>query len=744
MVRLACLLVAAGTGLPALAQQVVTTIATGPAPSAVALNPVTNKIYVASSSGNYVTVIDGATNATTKVAVGTGPNAIGVNTVTNKIYVTNNASNTMTVIDGATNSTSTVAIGMGPNAIAVNSATNKIYVSNTNSVDIIYGNVTVIDGATNTTTTIATNTFPAAIAVNPVTNKIFILDPYEGGSVLVVDGATNSLSATGTPGAYPSAIAVDSATNMVYVANLDGSAVSIIDGATDRYSSVGTGFQFVAIAVNATTNKIYAVNDDGNGSVMAIDGATRATSLIVTGRIPAAIAVNPVTNVIYVANLDAAGSVTVIDGFTNTSSTVYAGSYPFGVVVNPTTNRVYVACGDADGTVVVLDGVPSAVAPSITAAPRPQTVNFGSPVVFNAAANGRPSPGYAWSFNGAPLSDGNGISGSSSPTLFIYGGVTTANAGDYACTVTNSTGSVTSSAAALPVVSSADPGRIINLSTRAYVSEGLNAIPEALTAGFVIRGQGPKSLVLRGIGPALASFGLSDALQTPLLSLYDAGSPPSLITVDTGWQNAPTQPAASWSGKASPVDATSGDFAQVGAFGLPQGSADCAVKITLPAGGYTSQIAVASYANGVALAEIYDADAGGTGSQLVNVSSRGFVAAGDNILIAGFVISGTTADTVLIRASGPALAAFGVQATIADPQLQLFDGNQNLIASNLGWGGDSQIASAAARVGAFAWNDPTSEDSAILVTLAPGGYTAQVSSVSGYGGAALIEVYLVQ
>ena len=119
----------------------VTTVTVGTFAVAVAINPVTNKIYVVNRDSANVTVIDGATNGTTTVAAGTSPVAVAVNPVTNQIYVVNSGSANVTVIDGATNNTATVAAGTNPRAVAVNPATNQIYVANSGSA-----NVTVIDG----------------------------------------------------------------------------------------------------------------------------------------------------------------------------------------------------------------------------------------------------------------------------------------------------------------------------------------------------------------------------------------------------------------------------------------------------------------------------------------------------------------------------------------------------------------------------------------------------------------------
>lgn len=128
-------------------------------------------------------------------------------------------------------------------------------------------------------------------------------------------------------------------------------------------------------------------------------------------------------------------------------------------------------------------------------------------------------------------------------------------------------------------------------------------------------------------------------------------------------------------------------------------------------------------------------------SKLLNVSTRGFVGTGASILIAGFVIGGTVPKTVLVRATGPGLAEFGVAGVLVDPQLQLLSG-ATLVAKNVGWGGAGPIAAAAAKVGAFSWS-ASSRDSAILATLQPGSYTAQVTGDVGDTGVALVEVYTV-
>jgi YVTN family beta-propeller protein len=155
-------------------------VAVGALPYALAVNPVTNKIYVADQGSDSVTVIDGATNGTTTLAVGAAPSALAVNTVTDEIYVANYTGNTVTVIDGATNDTTTLAAGTNPYFVSVNPVTNKIYVGHYS-----ISNVTVIDGTTNSTMTVATGIGPQAVAVNPVTDKVYVPN-YNSATVTVI------------------------------------------------------------------------------------------------------------------------------------------------------------------------------------------------------------------------------------------------------------------------------------------------------------------------------------------------------------------------------------------------------------------------------------------------------------------------------------------------------------------------------------------------------------------------------
>lgn len=745
LIRAAAVLGAASS-LSAGAQTVNATVVTAPLPIAVAVNSVTNKIYVSSYiEKGQVTVIDGATNLTTAIPVGSYPYGIDVNMVTNKVYVACGGSNSVTVIDGATNATTSIPVGINPTAVSVNPVKNFIYVVNNN----LDGTISVIDGATNAVTkNIFAGFNPTAVAVDTANDLIFAVaasnNKYSVGSptVYLINVDTGDILEAEV-GKKPVQMVVNPTSNKLYVANTGGNsdAVSIDVASKSEGGDVSLSGGGLAVAVNTVTNKAYFA---GANAVDVADGNTDAVSVIPVGlNILGGIAVDPVTNLIYVTSVTNPGAVAAIDGATGQITFVQVGAFPSIVAVNPVTHRVYVLNNDAAGTVTVIDGIPSVAAPAITGVPQSQTVNSGSSVVFSVAASGDPIPTYQWSYNGVPLADGNGISGSTGAML-VLSGVTPAIAGSYTCAAANASGSATSSAANLAVISTSSPGRISNLSTRAYINSEFDSVgTSTLIAGFVISGTGSKSLVIRGVGPALANFGVPEFIENPSLALYDSAATANLITQDTGWQTAPSLPTtAPWLGAVAPVDAAPADFTHLGAFALPQGSADSAMKISLPPGAYTAQVSSTVSSAGIVLAELYDDDPGVPGTQLINISSRALTETGVEEMIAGFTISGSSAQTVLIRASGPALSALGITSVALGPQLRLYDAKGNLVASNQKWGGNPQIAATASRVGAFAWTDPKSGDSALLVTLSPGSYTAEVDS-NGYGGEALVEVYSV-
>ncbi len=730
----AILLVCAAVS-PARAQVVRASIPTSSSPSAISVNPATNTVYVASSGNNSVTVIDGSTFRTKTVNVGAGPVAIDVDTSTNKIFVANRAGSSVTVIDGATNATSTIALHGTPTSIAVNSVTHMIYAPiDTFMGNYTYGAVELIDEATNTVTDLDKGIIGTGLTIDSVTNKIYVANLVQTiVSVTVFDGTDNSYSYVGDASGP---IAIDTVTNKVFVANLEGSLI-YIDGQTGFYSSVGFGGIYSSVAVNSTTHKAYA---GAGGGITVFDESTGDSVNLSMNTLGSIEAVDPQTNKIFVSHFTNPGSLTTIDGATNALSSISAGPLVFAMVENPSTGLLFLLANDVAGTVTVVDGRATATQSIFAAQPESLTAASGSAVALNVAAGTGVGNvlTYQWDFDGAPMADGPGITGSNSPTLFINA-ASDANAGTYTCTVSGSLGGGTSNTATLTVADGAAQGHLINLSSRSFLGLIGNVEASPIIAGFVVTGPGSKKVILRGVGPTLSTFGVNDAVPMLSLSLFDSAVPANLITSDATWQTPPTAPAGPWAGKISPTDATAADFLQVGAFALPEGSDDTALNVSVPAGAYTMQLNVPASVLGEAIAEVYDDDTSGATTHLSNLSARSFV--DSTPIVAGFVIAGSAAQTILIRASGPALEPFGVGQVLPAMQLQLFDSSQNVVATNSGWQGNPSVTIAAASVGAFPWNDPASADSALLITLPPGNYTAQVSALNGSGGTALVEVY---
>ena len=250
--------------------------------------------------------------------------------------------------------------------------------------------------------------------------------------------------------------------------------------------------------------------------------------------------------------------------------------------------------------------------------------------------------------------------------------------------------------------------RMANISTRVAVGTAQNVA----IAGFIINGDSPKEVMVRALGPSLTPFGVAGALSDPMLDLRDDAG--NQIETNDNWKDSQEQAI---------VDT---GFA-------PANDSESAILATLPPGNYTAIVNGNGGATGVGLVEVYELD---STSRLLNISTRGFVGGGDNVLIAGLILNGTDNGTICFRALGPSLATFGVQGVIADPRLDLFNAHGTKVGANNNWKDSQQNAIQSAGLA------PASDtESALLTNLAPGNYTAIVSGISGTTGVALVEAY---
>ena len=256
--------------------------------------------------------------------------------------------------------------------------------------------------------------------------------------------------------------------------------------------------------------------------------------------------------------------------------------------------------------------------------------------------------------------------------------------------------------------------RLLNISTRLRVQDG----DRALIGGFIVTGADPKRVLLRGIGPSLPAT-IPDRLNDPTLELNGSGL--ETITNDN-WRDTQEEE----------ISATTIP---------PPRNVESAIVATLQPGAYTAILRDKNGQPGVGLVEVFDLNPT-SGSQLANISTRGFVESGDNVMIGGFIVGPTDLGNlrVIVRAIGPSLVDSGVEDVLQDPKLTLFDGNGDAVATNDNWRTGGQRA----EIIATGVPPPNDAESAIIRTLAPGPYTAIVQGVNNTSGVALVEVFALE
>jgi hypothetical protein len=255
--------------------------------------------------------------------------------------------------------------------------------------------------------------------------------------------------------------------------------------------------------------------------------------------------------------------------------------------------------------------------------------------------------------------------------------------------------------------------QLSNVSTRLRVLTGENT----LIGGFIVIGHAPKKVIVRAIGPSLADVGISGVLANPVLELH---GPAGFATItNDNWRDS----------QESEIQAT----------GIPPGNnLESAIVASLPPGAYTAIVRGQDNGTGVGLVEAYDLESAAD-AQLANISTRGFVDAGENVMIGGLIAGpqNGASSQMLVRAIGPSLA--GVSNALQDPTLELHNGSGALLASNDDWRDTQQAAIEATGI-----PPGNNKESAILATFSPGNYTAIVRGVGNTTGVGLVEVYNLQ
>jgi hypothetical protein len=240
-----------------------------------------------------------------------------------------------------------------------------------------------------------------------------------------------------------------------------------------------------------------------------------------------------------------------------------------------------------------------------------------------------------------------------------------------------------------------------------------------MIGGFIVTGNASKPVVLRGLGPSLAASGIpaTALLNDPVLELRGANG--SLIMKNDNWKD----------DQRSLIEGT--------AF-QPANDHESVIVATLPVGAYTAILSGKNQTAGIGLVEVYDNDQT-VDSTLANISARGFVQTGDNVMIGGFTLGGNPASTrVAVRGVGPSLTGFGLSNVLADPTLELHNANGTVMISNDDWTDDPAAAGQLTANG-LALTDP--KESGIFATLPPGSFTAILAGKSGGTGIGLVEIY---
>jgi hypothetical protein len=677
-------------------------------PSGLSFNSTTGAISGTPTTAGVYTLIAGATNAlgagpTTTVTLSVAGASAAAGSIAPLIVA---APQSQTVTVGSTATFSVAAAGSGTltyqwvfNGVPISGATGaSLSLALVNSTEA--GSYTVaVSNSTGTTVSAPANLTILSLFVPPaITGQPYMSTVSAGSAVSFTVGASGTAPLTyqwllgGSPiaGATLPTISILSAQPSnagiysVVATNAAGSSSSIGVPLTVTPGGVAPIFQYqpsaTSITVGGTATLIVGVVGPPPISYQWYEGG-----VAIPGATSTSLTFSPATTAnagnYYAVMTDPAGSVT--------SSTV-------ALTVNP-----------AGGPPVPM---------SIVLQPSPVSSQVGGLATFTVAVTGDGPVTYQWRKNQS------NIAGATGPSFSIVN-VQPCDGGTYDVIASNGFSAAYSSPTPLTVTTAGAPSRLTNLSVRGFDGSGANA----LVIGMVVGGTGTKSALVRAVGPTLSQFGVTGVLAAPQLSVLNLSQ--AVVASDTAWGGTAALSAA---------------FAETGAFPLSPTSLDSAVLVGLAPGSYIVQVAGSGGGTGVVLLEAYDADnSANPTASFVNLSARGMAGGGSNELTIGFVIAGPSSETVLIRAIGPTLGtAYSVPGVMADPALTVFNSNQAVVGFNNVWGGTAALQAAFTAVGAFPL-PAASQDSAVLLSLPPGTYTAQANGANGSTGVALLEVYAV-
>jgi YVTN family beta-propeller protein len=714
-------------------------------------DPTTGRVYVArpasalnTTGGNGgVTAIDGISVGSTTM-VGAAPRGVSI-TSTGRVYVANQASHDVSVLDSATgNLIDTIPVGLSPIAFG------NFIAPALASVPGPPGGIAASAGNAQ-----ATVTFTAAASNGSAIISYTATSAPEGrtatgnSSPLTVTGLTNDMvyaftvHATNAVGSGPES----TVSNSVVPRTVPGAPRSVIaspgnqeatitflaplsdnGAAITSYTAtcIPGGFNASAasspITVTGLANgvqhscSVTATNAAGTGPASAPANVTPAFTAA-----PAITSPNAVSFPVYTP-----GTFTVTASGAPAPTLSMTGTLPTGVTFSPSTGvlTAFAAFGTTGSyplSFKASNGVGGDATQSftLTIAKANQAIIFTGPgartlstTPLSIAASASASSGLGVTFTSA------------TPTICTVSGTNVTMLLPGTCTISASQAGNGDYNAAAPVQRSFTinaPDRMSNISTRMQVLTG----NDRMIAGFIIGGSAPKTVVINVAGPSLAPFGITNALADPTLTLVQS-SDQSIIATNDDWQ-AQTVPA---------------DVAALSASGFqPNHVKEPAIIATLPPGAYTAIVSGVGNTTGVGLVGVFEVDH--PEIPLANISTRGQVLTNNDVMIAGFIVQGENAKTVVINVAGPSLVPFGITNALANPTLTIVrSSDQSIIAGNDDWQAQTNPADVAAILATgFQPNDP--REPAVILTLQPGAYTAIVQGVGGTTGVGLVGVFAV-
>jgi hypothetical protein len=687
--------------------------------------------WTPTASGNYslqAVAVDGSGNQTTSSTVTIsviGNNAPQVRLTSPQNGATISAGAVLSLVATASDSDGEIAsVTFLANGVIVGSDATAPF-----AIDWIPGAATGYVIKARATDNSGNVTDSASINVTATDNQaptVSLLTPVNGGSAalgsaieLIADASDEDGTITSVE-FYANGIPVGTATGspfaVIWSPIVEG-VYAITARAIDNGGNIATTSEVYFAIVNVASDDVETVY--GGTYIAALDNEQGEFTMVRRGSTSASfLARSQDGSQIYTYNnipVDIAGNFRLIEGGQTRIEGQFVGSSAVGTFKN----------GNA-----LMVGTAQQASPTFTG---PSGTSYGSmtgagdsEVVVVSAPNGEVTV-YLDDGSSTDVGFGNFDSAGNFTVLTAGGRTVTGELESSSGFLTGRVSGMGSFTGAVSSAASVSDGFLRNLSTRGNVGSGENV----LIVGFVVNGRNTKQVLIRAVGPTLADNGVTGAIADPTLSVFNSAG--TIVATNDNWSNDPAVLTASNT---------------VGAFPLPAASLDAALVSTLAPGAYTAQVTGIGGATGVGLVEIYDVDTQTpfSSEKVLNVSTRGRVGSGDERLIAGVVINGTTPKRVLIRAVGPTLSTLGVNGSLADPTLRLIRQDNGLtVRENDDWGRGndaSVVTNVAAEVGAFAL-PAGSKDAALLITLPPGVYTAIVGTATGASGIALVEVYEV-